>query len=391
MTVARSGDSKHGIGRPPTSSMRPSWARWWSEAISGVGIGLRTIGAAVNAKCHPGRILRGRFIERDLDDRPTPRRSPLGDAARIGGARRRRAPRSRCASWPWRCWPRATCSSRTCRASARRCSPRRSRDRSGLGFARVQGTPDLLPTDVTGSSILRRQRSASSPARSSRTWCWSTRSTAPRREPSPRCSRRCRSARCRVDGETRPLPDAVRGARDPEPDRARGHVRAARGAARPLPGPGRARLPDRGRGAPDRAPLSRRAREPLDAIEPWSMPASCPRCASAVADACRSATRSRATSCASSAPRASTPTSSSARARAPACALYRAAQAWALLDGRDFVLPDDVAARRAGPDPPARARPRPRAARRHRRRRAGRDLRAGVGGRGIRRALSDRR
>ena len=24
----------------------------------------------------------------------------------------------------------------------------------GLGFARVQGTPDLLPTDVTGSSIL---------------------------------------------------------------------------------------------------------------------------------------------------------------------------------------------------------------------------------------------
>ena len=37
------------------------------------------------------------------------------------------------------------------------------------------------------------------------------------------------------EGETRPLPPPVRRARDPEPDRVRGHLSAAGGAARPLP------------------------------------------------------------------------------------------------------------------------------------------------------------
>ena len=57
---------------------------------------------------------------------------------------------------------------------------------------------------------LRRDARASSSSardRCSRTSCSPTRSTARRRRPSRRCSRRWRSARSRADGVTRPLPD----------------------------------------------------------------------------------------------------------------------------------------------------------------------------------------
>ena len=68
----------------------------------------------------------------------------------------------------------------------------------GLGFSRVQFTPDLLPADVTGSSIWN-QRDGDfefrARARSSPTCCSPTRSTARRRRRRPRCSRRCRSGR----------------------------------------------------------------------------------------------------------------------------------------------------------------------------------------------------
>ena len=46
-----------------------------------------------------------------------------------------------------------------------------------------------------------------------------------------------------VDGVTHPLAAAVHGDRDPEPDRARGHLSPARGAARPLPHAHRDGLP----------------------------------------------------------------------------------------------------------------------------------------------------
>ena len=68
---------------------------------------------------------------------------------------------------------------------------------TSLRFARVQFTPDLMPSDVTGSSIYN-QRSATSssgPARCSPTCCWATRSTARRPRPRPPCWRRCRSGR----------------------------------------------------------------------------------------------------------------------------------------------------------------------------------------------------
>ena len=66
-----------------------------------------------------------------------------------------------------------------------------------LRFSRIQFTPDLMPADVTGSSIYnqRTPSSTSGPARSSRTSCSATRSTARRRRRRRRCSRRCRSGR----------------------------------------------------------------------------------------------------------------------------------------------------------------------------------------------------
>ena len=66
-----------------------------------------------------------------------------------------------------------------------------------MEFARIQFTPDLMPSDVTGSSIYNQRTATSSSGRvrSSPTSCSATRSTAPRRRPRPHCSRPCRSGR----------------------------------------------------------------------------------------------------------------------------------------------------------------------------------------------------
>jgi MoxR-like ATPase len=66
-----------------------------------------------------------------------------------------------------------------------------------LRFQRVQFTPDLLPADVTGVNVFDRPSGSFRfrPDRCSPTSCSSTRSTAPPRRRSPRCSRRCRRRR----------------------------------------------------------------------------------------------------------------------------------------------------------------------------------------------------
>ena len=65
----------------------------------------------------------------------------------------------------------------------------------GLGFTRIQFTPDLLPADITGSPSIPARGSCSARARCSRTCCSPTRSTALRPRPRRRCSKRCRSGR----------------------------------------------------------------------------------------------------------------------------------------------------------------------------------------------------
>ena len=82
---------------------------------------------------------------------------------------------------------------------------RRSPRRCTRTFARIQFTPDLLPADVTGTTIYNPADGrvhAASRARSSPTSCSPTRSTARRPRCRPRCSRRCRSGRSRIGGET---------------------------------------------------------------------------------------------------------------------------------------------------------------------------------------------
>ena len=67
-----------------------------------------------------------------------------------------------------------------------------------LSFKRIQFTPDLMPADITGTEILDEAGGVRAlrfvKGRSSRKSSWPTRSTARRRRPRPRCSRRCRSS-----------------------------------------------------------------------------------------------------------------------------------------------------------------------------------------------------
>ena len=54
---------------------------------------------------------------------------------------------------------RVTFSSRTCRASARRPWREASRSPPGCNFKRIQFTPDILPSDVTGVSVYNQRSS----------------------------------------------------------------------------------------------------------------------------------------------------------------------------------------------------------------------------------------
>ena len=71
-----------------------------------------------------------------------------------------------------------------------------------MSFHRIQFTPDLMPSDITGTEVIQEDKairparaSSSSRGRSSRTSCSRTRSTVRRRRRRRRCSRPCRSAR----------------------------------------------------------------------------------------------------------------------------------------------------------------------------------------------------
>ena len=129
---------------------------------------------------------------------------------------------------------------------------RRRQDEPGEGAGRVDRLHVRADAVHARPAALRRRRrqrleprrrasSSSGPGPSSPTSCSATRSTGPRRRRSPRCSRRWRSARSPSTAPpTRSA--AVHGHRDAEPDRARGHVPAAREPARPLPHAGVRRL-----------------------------------------------------------------------------------------------------------------------------------------------------
>ena len=88
-------------------------------------------------------------------------------------------------------------------------------DALALKFSRIQFTPDLMPSDITGTEVIQEDKrdrasesSGSCRGRSSPTSSWPTKSTARRPRRRRRCWRRCRSTRS---------PSAASGTSLPEP------------------------------------------------------------------------------------------------------------------------------------------------------------------------------
>ena len=212
----------------------------------------------------------------------------------------------------------------------------------GLTFARVQGTPDLLPSDVTGSSILEGAtfRFVPGPVFTNVLLVDEVNRATPRTQSA--LLEAMQERQVSAEGETRPLPDpflvlATQNPVELEGTFALPEAQLDRFLLRIAIG-----YPDEG-GERRIAARHQAAAEPMDAVG---------QVASAdEVRALREASRTvrvaedvegylvalvRATRDHDDVRLGASPRSS--------VALYRAAQAWALLDGRDFVLPDDVRA-----------------------------------------------
>ncbi|HEX5040578.1 MAG TPA: MoxR family ATPase [Candidatus Limnocylindria bacterium] len=211
----------------------------------------------------------------------------------------------------------------------------------GLSFARVQGTPDLLPTDVTGSSVLADGsfRFIPGPIFTNVLLVDEINRATPRTQSA--LLEAMQERQVSVDGETRPIPTPF----------------LVLATQNPIELEGTFALPEAqldrflvriGLGYPDEADeraIARRYRasaEPLESIQPVVDAGSLPALREAVraigiSDEVEAylvrlvrATRDHPDLQLGASPRASV-------------ALYRAAQASAFLAGRDFALPDDVA------------------------------------------------
>ena len=114
-----------------------------------------------------------------------------------------------------------------------------------MDFSRIQFTPDLMPSDVTGSSVYN-QRDADFQFRPGPIFANLLLADEINRAP-PKTQAALLEAmqerQVTTEGETRTPRAAVPRARDAEPDRVRRHLSAARGAARPLPAAHVGRLP----------------------------------------------------------------------------------------------------------------------------------------------------
>ena len=107
-------------------------------------------------------------------------------------------------------------------------------------FNRIQCTPDLLPSDIIGTQIYDAQdRHLHDPARPGARQLRAARRDQPlERQDAERDARGDAGAPDLDRRHGLPAADPVPGDRDAEPDRAGGHLPAARGAARPVPAQG---------------------------------------------------------------------------------------------------------------------------------------------------------
>jgi MoxR-like ATPase len=212
----------------------------------------------------------------------------------------------------------------------------------GLGFGRVQGTPDLLPSDVTGSSVLSGDsfRFIPGPIFTNVLLVDEINRATPRTQSA--LLEAMQERQVSVDGETRPIPTpflvlATQNPIELEGTFALPEAQLDRFLVRIVIGyPAEA----------DERAIARRYRgvhEPLESVQAVLEPAALPELRDAVRNVTVSdeveayvvrvvrATRAHADLQLGASPRASV-------------ALYRASQALAFLAGRDFVLPDDVTA-----------------------------------------------
>ncbi len=121
----------------------------------------------------------------------------------------------------------------------------RSRRCLSMRFSRIQFTPDLMPSDVTGSSIWN-QRDADFEFRPGPIFTNLLLGDEINRAP-PKTQAALLEAmqerQVTIEGVTHQLGPPVPRHRHPEPDRVRRHVSTARGAARSVPAADRLRLP----------------------------------------------------------------------------------------------------------------------------------------------------
>jgi MoxR-like ATPase len=124
-----------------------------------------------------------------------------------------------------------------------------------LPFKRIQFTPDLMPGDVLGTNVFHFERNQfvlnRGPVFTSILLADEINRTPPKTQSALLEAMQERAVT--IDGVTHSAGRRVHRDRHPEPDRAGGHLPAARGAARPLPLQGRGRLPDARPGARHRA------------------------------------------------------------------------------------------------------------------------------------------
>ena len=212
----------------------------------------------------------------------------------------------------------------------------------GLGFARVQGTPDLLPTDVTGTSILDggALRFVPGPVFTNVLLVDEINRATPRTQSALLESMQERQVS--IEGATRPLPEPFLVLATQNPVELEGTFALPEAQLDRFLVRIRLGYPDE---TSERA-IARRYRaeaDPLARVRPVVDAAGVLGLVEATravavageveryAVALARATRDHGDIQLGASPRASV-------------ALYRAAQAWALLDGRDFTLPDDVQA-----------------------------------------------
>ena len=117
----------------------------------------------------------------------------------------------------------------------------------GLDFRRIQFTPDMLPSDVTGNVALRGGELVFRPRPGVHQRAAGRRDQPHAAEDAGRAAGGDAGAPGLGRGAAGAAAGPVPRARHAEPDRVRGHLRAARGAARPLPRAARGRLSRRGR------------------------------------------------------------------------------------------------------------------------------------------------